>query len=47
MADFALGGQILRAAADGEIAALVVGGLEVADLPDPELARRALDRRSS
>ncbi len=35
---------ILRAAADGEIAALVVGGLEVADLPDPELARRALDR---
>ena len=35
---------ILRAAADGEIAALVVGGLQVADLPDPELARRALDR---
>jgi NADH-quinone oxidoreductase subunit G len=35
---------ILRAAADGQIAALVVGGLEVADLPDPELARRALDR---
>ncbi|HEY0119833.1 MAG TPA: NADH-quinone oxidoreductase subunit G, partial [Cellulomonas sp.] len=36
--------EILTAAADGEIAALVVGGLEVADLPDPELARRALDR---
>ncbi|MBN9375652.1 MAG: NADH-quinone oxidoreductase subunit G [Cellulomonas sp.] len=35
---------ILQAAADGQIAALVVGGLEVADLPDPELARRALDR---
>lgn len=35
---------ILAAAAAGEIAALVVGGLEVADLPDPELARRALDR---
>ncbi|MCL2464573.1 MAG: NADH-quinone oxidoreductase subunit G [Micrococcales bacterium] len=35
---------ILRAAADGEIGALVVGGLEVADLPDPELARRALER---
>ncbi len=35
---------ILQAAAAGEVAALVVGGLEVADLPDPELARRALDR---
>ncbi len=35
---------ILQAAADGEIAALVVGGLEVADLPDPELARRAFER---
>lgn len=35
---------ILQAAADGEIAALVVGGLEVADLPDPDLARRALER---
>ncbi len=35
---------ILEAAAAGEIGALVVGGLEVADLPDPELARRALDR---
>jgi len=36
--------SILQAAADGDIAALVVGGLQVADLPDPELARRALDR---
>ncbi len=35
---------ILRAAADGEIGALVVGGLQVADLPDPELARRAFER---
>jgi len=35
---------ILTAAAEGTLAALVVGGLEVADLPDPELARRALDR---
>ncbi len=35
---------ILQAAADGEIAALVVGGLQVADLPDPDLARRALER---
>ncbi|MFX0538942.1 NADH-quinone oxidoreductase subunit G [Ornithinimicrobium sp. Y1847] len=35
---------ILTAAAEGELAALVVGGLEIADLPDPELARRALAR---
>jgi NADH-quinone oxidoreductase subunit G len=35
---------ILTAAAEGTLPALVVGGLEVADLPDPELARRALDR---
>ncbi|MBY8878142.1 NADH-quinone oxidoreductase subunit G [Actinacidiphila acidipaludis] len=36
-------GQILQAAAAGELAALVVGGVEVADLPDPALARTALD----
>ncbi|WNI17181.1 NADH-quinone oxidoreductase subunit G [Actinacidiphila sp. ITFR-21] len=35
--------QIIAAAADGGLAALVVGGVEVADLPDPALARRALD----
>jgi NADH-quinone oxidoreductase subunit G len=34
---------ILRAAADGELAGLVVGGVELDDLPDPVLARRALD----
>lgn len=33
---------ILRAAADGELAGLVVGGVEIADLPDPDLARAAL-----
>ncbi|NGN65921.1 NADH-quinone oxidoreductase subunit G [Streptomyces sp. A7024] len=36
-------GQILSAAENGELAALVVGGVEVADLPDPAEARRALD----
>ncbi|MFC4033057.1 NADH-quinone oxidoreductase subunit G [Streptomyces polygonati] len=36
-------GQIIEAAASGELSALVVGGVEVADLPDPALARRALD----
>ncbi|MFP8886938.1 NADH-quinone oxidoreductase subunit G [Streptomyces mangrovi] len=36
-------GRIVEAAANGELAALLVGGVEVADLPDPELARRALD----
>ncbi len=36
-------GQILEAAAAGELAALVVAGVEVADLPDPDRARRALD----
>ncbi|SOD64713.1 NADH-quinone oxidoreductase subunit G [Streptomyces zhaozhouensis] len=34
---------IVRAARDGELAALVVGGVEVADLPDPAGARAALD----
>ena len=33
---------ILRAAADGELAGLVVGGVEIDDLPDPVLARAAL-----
>jgi NADH-quinone oxidoreductase subunit G len=36
-------GRIVEAAANGELAALLVAGVEVADLPDPELARRALD----
>ncbi|MGW9450694.1 NADH-quinone oxidoreductase subunit G [Streptomyces sp. NPDC055632] len=36
-------GQIVEAAATGEIAALLVGGVEVADLPDPARAREALD----
>ncbi|MGR8008999.1 NADH-quinone oxidoreductase subunit G [Streptomyces hypolithicus] len=37
-------GQILEAAATGELAALVVAGVEVADLPDPARARAALDQ---
>lgn len=36
--------DILRAAIEGEVAALVVGGVQTADLPDPELATRALDK---
>ncbi|KNB50039.1 NADH-quinone oxidoreductase subunit G [Streptomyces caatingaensis] len=36
-------GQILEAAANGELGALLVGGVEVADLPDPARAREALD----
>ncbi|MGK5530516.1 NADH-quinone oxidoreductase subunit G [Streptomyces sp. URMC 129] len=36
-------GQILGAAAAGDIRALVVAGVEVADLPDPAGARAALD----
>ncbi|MDX3851165.1 NADH-quinone oxidoreductase subunit G [Streptomyces sp. AK02-01A] len=36
-------GQIVAAAATGELAALVVAGVEVADLPDPVAARAALD----
>ncbi|MBC9718604.1 NADH-quinone oxidoreductase subunit G [Streptomyces sp. TRM66268-LWL] len=35
-------GQIVEAAATGELGALVVGGVEVADLPDPARAREAL-----
>ncbi len=36
--------QMLTAAASGDLHALVVGGVEVDDLPDPALARQALDR---
>ena len=36
-------GQIVEAAAGGELRALVVAGVEVADLPDPARARAALD----
>ncbi|WP_171167645.1 NADH-quinone oxidoreductase subunit G [Streptomyces sp. I05A-00742] len=36
-------GQIVEAAATGELAALLVAGVEVADLPDPARAREALD----
>ncbi|MGW1004917.1 NADH-quinone oxidoreductase subunit G [Streptomyces sp. NPDC002520] len=35
--------QIVEAAATGELSALVVAGVEVADLPDPARAREALD----
>ncbi len=35
---------ILTAASDGALAALVVGGLDPADLPDPALAATALER---
>ncbi len=35
---------ILAAAASGELLALVVGGVEVADLPDPVAAQDALDK---
>ncbi|MBT2384145.1 molybdopterin-dependent oxidoreductase, partial [Streptomyces sp. ISL-11] len=36
-------GQIVEAAATGELGALVVGGVELVDLPDPARARAALD----
>ncbi|MFJ6571569.1 NADH-quinone oxidoreductase subunit G [Streptomyces sp. NPDC091292] len=36
-------GQIVEAAATGELGALVVAGVEVADLPDPARARGALE----
>lgn len=36
--------QIVAAARDGRLGALVVGGVDPADLPDPALARDALDR---
>ncbi|MET8246951.1 NADH-quinone oxidoreductase subunit G [Streptomyces sp. NPDC005202] len=37
-------GQILAAAAGGNLGALLVGGVETADLPDPTAAEGALDR---
>ncbi len=37
-------GEILAAARAGLLGGLVVGGLEPADLPDPAIAREALDR---
>ncbi|MCP9961751.1 NADH-quinone oxidoreductase subunit G [Streptomyces somaliensis] len=36
-------GRMVEAAATGELAALLVGGVDVADLPDPARAREALD----
>ncbi|MFF0060021.1 NADH-quinone oxidoreductase subunit G [Streptomyces sp. NPDC005279] len=36
-------GQIVEAAATGELGALLVAGVEIADLPDPARAREALD----
>ncbi|MFJ8589128.1 NADH-quinone oxidoreductase subunit G [Streptomyces sp. NPDC093595] len=36
-------GQIVEAAATGELGALLVAGVELADLPDPARARQALD----
>ncbi|MGP4001616.1 NADH-quinone oxidoreductase subunit G [Streptomyces sp. 8N706] len=36
-------GQIIEAAATGELGALLVAGVEVADLPDPHRATQALD----
>ncbi|MEU3723723.1 NADH-quinone oxidoreductase subunit G [Streptomyces sp. NPDC031705] len=36
-------GQIVEAAATGELSALLVAGVEVADLPDPARARTALE----
>jgi NADH-quinone oxidoreductase subunit G len=38
------GDAIVAAAAAGELAALVVGGVDPVDLPDPRLARAALER---
>ncbi|MEV8568629.1 NADH-quinone oxidoreductase subunit G [Streptomyces sp. NPDC051322] len=37
-------GQIVEAAATGELGALLVAGVEIADLPDPARAREALDK---
>jgi NADH-quinone oxidoreductase subunit G len=34
---------MIAAAGDGSLGALLVGGVELADLPDPDAARRALD----
>ncbi|RII22193.1 NADH-quinone oxidoreductase subunit 3 [Streptomyces sp. YIM 130001] len=38
--------QMVQAAATGELGALLVAGVEIADLPDPALARRALAEAS-
>lgn len=37
-------GQILAAAADGELGALVIAGVELGDLPEPARARQALEQ---
>lgn len=37
-------GEILDAAVAGDLGALLVGGVELTDLPDPKKAREALDR---
>ena len=37
-------GEMLRGARDGSLGALLVGGVDPADLPDPALALEALDR---
>ncbi|MHC9293218.1 NADH-quinone oxidoreductase subunit G [Mycobacterium sp. LTG2003] len=36
------GAEILAAAADGKLAALLIGGVDIADLPDPDVALNAL-----
>ncbi|GAC1404972.1 MAG: NADH-quinone oxidoreductase subunit G [Mycobacterium sp.] len=36
-------GEILAAATNGTLGALLIGGVELADLPDPDTARRALE----
>jgi len=38
------GAALLQAAADGHLDALIVGGVELSDYPQPELAVRAIDR---
>ena len=38
------GHDIVRAAAGGQLAGLLIGGVEVSDLPDQDLVRQALDR---
>ena len=36
--------ETIKAAASGKLKALVIGGVELADLPDPELAHKAIDK---
>lgn len=38
------GAELIQAAADGQLEALVIGAVELADFPDPDLALRAVDR---